>query len=73
MKCDNCRHAVWDRTSIGHLHPNRAGKCTYAADVPVPRFSQFHARNNKDSIKIRGGWINRGYEFDDACTLYDEG
>ncbi len=32
--CTHCKHANWERTKTGALHPSGAGMCTYEVKIP---------------------------------------
>jgi hypothetical protein len=73
MKCNDCKHANWSLNKLGHLHPNKSGKCTLRKEVPVPpSMSTFGVRlNDKHKIVIEGGRIERGQELQRVCPYYE--
>lgn len=67
-QCIGCKHAKWNRTSNGRLHPSGEGRCTYPWVMnPLP--AAFYML----SPHINGGGIDRKREVKNAplCTLYE--
>lgn len=75
MKCDGCKHAEWQRTKNGRLHPSGDGRCVYLRDHPldlrIP--SSFYWGCWTMTPKPDGGYIERGVELDKYCEFYDAG
>lgn len=32
--CTNCKHAQWNKTAAGRLHPSGDGRCGYPVQLP---------------------------------------
>ena len=67
--CTNCRHAEWDRTKKGRLHPNGKGRCKYPYKLPKLPASMFWAW---DKVTPLGGEINRREQLKTHCPYYEE-
>lgn len=64
--CKNCKHAKWDRTEAGDLHPSGDGRCSWQMPVIlVPK--AFHPM---DQIQPDGGHISRKTPETD-CPCWD--
>jgi hypothetical protein len=64
--CTHCKHANWDRTAAGRLHPSGDGRCIYPLKFPVLP-SAFYFLS---PIRPCGGTINRKREHDEHCAYY---
>lgn len=68
MKCDNCALAIWKRTRLGSLHPDRSGRCGWKWENPViPAVFYFITPPH-----LSGGNIERGQELRQECHIYRE-
>lgn len=67
--CNDCRHATWDRTKNGRLHPSGGGSCRYPYKIPQLPSSMYWLSFNKPTPL--GGWINRREELKDHCPYYE--
>ena len=65
--CTDCKHAMWNTTASGRLHPSGDGQCKYPCKLPeLPQaFSWVIGRPQP-----WGGHINRRKELKDHCTYY---
>jgi hypothetical protein len=68
--CTKCKHAEWDRTKNGRLHPNGQGKCKYPYKLPELPASMFWGMGEMEPF---GGWINRREQLLTHCPYYEEG
>ena len=66
--CTGCKHALWDTTAAGRLHPSGNGKCTYKWVMPPlpPAFYWLY----RELPKPLGGHINRLTDLKGHCTYY---
>jgi hypothetical protein len=64
--CDDCKHAIWERTEAGKLHPSKQGQCNYKWELPpLPvAFSWFR------SPVRTGGGITRKRENVEHCVYW---
>ncbi len=72
--CATCRHAEWERTANGRLHPSGQGRCTFMPpDTPMPRVRHERSYRGDTALTtlhqllarhLHGGWIWR--KSDDA-------
>ena len=66
--CTDCKHALWDKTETGRLHPKGGGQCKYPYKVPaLPQAFYWMSRRTPEPL---GGYINRRTELQDHCTYY---
>lgn len=69
--CTHCKHAEWDRTAAGKLHPSGGGTCGMKALYKLPPLPA--------SVRwivmptLIGGQINRQRELREHCTHYERG
>lgn len=66
--CTDCKHAQWDKTETGRLHPKGGGQCKYPYKVPaLPQAFYWMYRGAPEPL---GGHISRRAELQDHCTYY---
>ena len=66
--CTDCKHALWDKTETGRLHPKGEGWCKYPYKVPaLPQAFYWMYRGSPEPL---GGHISRRTELQDHCTYY---
>jgi len=65
--CTHCRHASWNKTAAGKLHPSGDGHCTFPVKIPVLP-AAFHWLTTPHPL---GGRINRREELRNDCPRYD--
>ena len=66
--CTDCKHALWETTATGRLHPCGSGRCQYPYKVPaLPQ--AFYWMSHR-TPKPFGGNINRRTDLKDHCTYY---
>ena len=53
--CTECKHAEWQRTKNGRLHPSGDGKCAYPWQFPALPGAFYFIR----PVSPSGGFINR--------------
>lgn len=72
--CTHCKHAQWDKTAAGRLHPSGDGKCGYVV-APLPKLpaSMRWERWLDGPPKPMGGHINRHQQLRDHCTYFERG
>ncbi len=71
--CTHCKHAEWDRTAAGKLHPSGDGKCGMKSLYKLPPLpASVHWFLNEPPT-LHGGQINRKRELRDHCTYYERG
>ena len=66
--CTDCKHAQWDRTMSGRLHPSGAGRCGYEYQVPPLPASWYWTLGG--APRPAGGYINRHQELSEHCTYF---
>lgn len=66
--CTNCKHAEWQRTAAGKLHPSGDGKCTFEYKLPpLPACMWWPAI----ALPKPSGWlINRRKDMSDHCPHF---
>lgn len=65
--CTDCKHAQWDRTMSGRLHPSGAGRCGYEYKLPpLPAARRWIGGEPMAS----SGYINRREERKDHCPYF---
>lgn len=64
--CKGCKHASWNRTAAGKLHPNGDGRCSIKIKLPPLPASFFWITDPNPS----GGWISRKRDLKDHCAYY---
>ncbi len=67
--CTHCKHAEWDRTAAGKLHPSGDGTCGMKKLYKLPPLPTSMYWFILPALS--GGQINRKRELRDHCT-YDE-
>ena len=66
--CTDCKHALWDKTETGRLHPKGGGQCKYPYKVPaLPQAFYWMSHGTPEPL---GGYINRRTGLQDHCTYY---
>ena len=66
MNCNGCKHASWQKTAAGKLHPSGDGHCKYEyvpRELPASMYWIF-------SEKPSGGAINRRRELSHHCVYF---
>ena len=72
-RCNDCKHAEWERTAKGRLHPSGDGKCRYPYKVPpLPACMQWPSMSGK-APSPSFGYINRREELKEHCVYYERG
>jgi hypothetical protein len=66
--CTNCKHATWQKTKTGRLHPSGDGVCDYPWKLPPLPASMYWIRFNDPTPS--GGHINRRHEHKDHCVYF---
>ena len=66
--CAHCKHADWQRTANGRLHPGGYGHCTY--EYVVPALPQSKWWNERGGPKPFGGQIERKKDLKDHCVYW---
>lgn len=67
--CTDCKHALWDETKAGRLHPKGGGVCKYPWRMPaLPQSLYWPGRTAPSPF---GGFINRHQELKDHCAYYE--
>jgi hypothetical protein len=67
--CDDCKHAEWQRTTVGRLHPNKQGQCAYPYRLPpLPASMCWWLCGNP---RPSGGAITRGQELPEHCVYWE--
>lgn len=66
--CLNCKHANWDKTIAGKLHPSGHGICEYPWKMPQLPASMYWV--GMFSPKPSGGYISRKEELKDHCAYF---
>lgn len=62
--CTHCKHAEWQHTAAGRLHPSGYGTCEKA--VTIPAAYQWFPRS-----QLSGGRINRRDELSYDCPYFE--
>jgi len=65
--CTDCKHALWETTATGRLHPGGGGACKYPWKMPELPQAFYWIGRAPDPC---GGYINRRAELKDHCTYY---
>lgn len=64
--CTHCKHADWQRTAAGKLHPAGDGMCKFPVAIPpLPACMHWMAMP-----RLFGGAINRQKELSTHCVYY---
>jgi hypothetical protein len=64
--CTHCKHAAWNLTMRGALHPSGEGKCTYEVKLPpLPASKRWWW-----SPRAMGGDINRRKPLTEHCVYW---
>jgi hypothetical protein len=64
--CTDCKHALWERTAAGKLHPSGDGKCQYPWKMPELPAALYWLRRPEPS----GGFINRRRDNAEHCAYW---
>ena len=67
--CTYCKHAKWDRTATGRLHPSGDGRCGWKVKLPLLPPSMSWGLGRSDP-RPYGGHINRRQELKDHCPYF---
>lgn len=65
--CMHCKHAKWDRTALGRLHPSGGGVCLYPYKVPALPASMYWIGSEPTPS---GRAINRNEELASHCVYF---
>ena len=72
--CNGCKHAKWQRTASGRLHPSGDGQCEFEVKMPVlPASMNWGYMFHRTTPKPSGGRINRREPLKDHCPCYERG
>lgn len=71
--CTHCKHAVWQKTAAGRLHPSGAGKCGYEVKLPKLPPSMWWSGTISGAPRPRGGQINRRIDLPEHCVFFERG
>lgn len=64
--CEMCKHAIWDTTKAGRLHPSGNGRCGKIISLPqLPPVYYW-----LDLTRLGGGTINRRDELREHCVYW---
>lgn len=66
--CLHCKHAEWQKTAAGRLHPSGDGRCLYEYKVPVLPQSMYWC--GSQSPTPGGGYISRKEKLKDHCAYW---
>lgn len=66
MICTECKHAVWERTKAGRLHPSGDGECTFEVEVRLPK-----AKYLIGGLALGGGLVNRRSDKWTECPCFE--
>lgn len=69
--CTDCRHADWQRTANGRLHPSGEGMCRFPVVLPTLPASR-HWWGESPPVPA-GGYINRHKELKNHCPCFERG
>lgn len=69
--CTHCKHAVWQKTAAGRLHPSGDGKCGYEVRLPRLPASMWWPRTLYGPPKPLGGFINRRKDLPEHCAFFE--
>lgn len=67
-RCNDCKHAEWQKTAAGRLHPLGDGRCTYPYKVPA--LPGAFVWIGVQEPKPLGGYINRWEELNYHCPYW---
>ena len=67
--CNGCKHARWDRTTAGRLHPSGDGRCEYPYKVPALPACMIWIGGTPPTPC--GGHINRRRSLKDHCPYFE--
>lgn len=68
--CDDCKHAVWKRTSNGRLHPDKTGRCGFEWTPPPMPIAFWTGWGTNSEIILSGGYIERGATHKAPCPCF---
>lgn len=67
--CLNCKHAAWEKTKDGRLHPRGDGLCTFQLVIPsIPKACYFLF--GREPV-LGGRWINRNEKVYSDCPCWE--
>ena len=66
--CVGCKHAKWQLTANGRLHPSGDGRCVY--DYRVPPLPAAYYWIGRGAATPSGGSINRREGLKDHCPYF---
>ena len=66
--CTHCKHAQWERTKAGRLHPSGYGMCGLKNKIQLPPLP---ACMRWPLAKPFGGRINRHEDLRTDCAFYE--
>jgi hypothetical protein len=66
--CNKCKHAEWERTKAGKLHPSGSGLCMYPWKMPPLPASKYFIGGDP---KPYGGYVSRKEELKKDCVYFD--
>lgn len=69
--CTHCKHARWQKTEAGRLHPGGHGQCGYEVKLPKLPASMRWGGMLNGPPRPAGGFINRRQELPDHCTYFE--
>lgn len=67
--CTHCKHADWQRTAAGKLHPSGDGRCMVGYRLPPLPASMYWLT----PPYVMGGHINRRKDLEEHCTYFVRG
>ncbi len=68
-RCNGCKHAKWDRTKSGRLHPSGVGRCVYPFKMPQLPAAMYWLTIRE--VKPCGGYINRREDLKEHCPYFE--
>lgn len=69
--CTNCKHAQWNKTAAGRLHPSGDGRCGYQVQLPKLPASMWWTDVFGKKAKPFGGYINRRKDLPEHCAFFE--
>lgn len=73
--CTTCRHANWERTQSGKLHPSGDGRCNrlnaHPLDLRIPPAFWWQTPQDDHPPRPTGGHINRHRPTRGKCAFKD--
>ena len=65
--CTDCKHALWDETSTGRLHPSGDGRCKYPFKIPELPGAFYWPFGEPEPCGVA---INRRKNLADHCVYF---